>query len=410
MTGGNAAGRLGGRSTWVGRFAGLVVAAVTIAALVVWPGAGRGDAARPGPSPTPTPTPTGTPGIVTPPQSIPSDCSVGVTSQLSNWLATVPDFSTITFPAGACYRIDETLVIGQRTGLTFEGNGATFRTVTDGTESPSPRTRAHWRMLNATDITIRNLVIAGPNTLGTASGALEAQHAFEVKGGLRVTISDVEVKEVFGDAVNVTKSFGGKKGDSVPERDSEEVLVEDSDLERIGRHGISVTSARRVTLRANTLSGASRSAVDLEPTASNTPVEDVSIESNTFSGYANFMVAGAGACGSFRNITIRDNTATGGGIRIGKMNCLPRENLLVEANTVTLPTQGVGTGFLIVVNLSGMTVRNNVAILNKPGPGVFLQSGAGTLVVADNSFCGATAAVAADASGPVTQTGNIINC
>jgi hypothetical protein len=410
-TGGNTAAGLDRRPRWAGGFAVLLVAAVTIAALVVWPGADRGDAARPGPSPSPTPTPTSTtPVVVSPPSSIPSDCSVSVTSQLSNWVGTVPDYSTINFSASACYRIDETFTIRERTGLTFEGNGATFKTVTPGLEFPKPRSRSHWRLLHATDLAIKNLTVVGPNTAGSEVPHLEAQHGFEVDGGVRVTISGVTVKEVYGDGVGVARGFGTKEA-PLPPRESEDILVVNSAFERVGRQGLSVTSARRVTFRGNTLSGVQRSVVDLEPNGPGNVIEDIVIDSNIASGYDLYLVAGGGVCATtYRNISIIGNTATGSGPRVGKLACLHRENLLVEGNTITVPASDGNQGIL-VVKFSGVVVRSNVVTLNQAVPGVIFQSSVGVLLIEDNDFCGAGSVYVADAqTGPVTESGNVLDC
>jgi hypothetical protein len=411
MSGGSTSPGPDRRPRWVAGFAGFVVAAVTIPALVVWPGAGRGDAARPGPSPSPSPTSTPTPGIVTtPPASIPSDCSVSVTSQLSSWLDTVPDFSTINLASSACYRIDATLTIRERTGLTFEGNGATFRTVTSGHEFPKPRNRSHWQLLHVTDFAIKNLTIDGPNTAGWEIPSLEAQHGFEIAGGVRVSISGVTVKETYGDGVRVGRGVGTKE-DPLPSRDSEDVLVVDSTFERIGRQGFAVVSARRVTLRGNTLSGVQRSVVDIEPTGMNNVIEDIVVESNIASGYDLYLVAAGGACASvFRNISIIGNTTTGGGPRVGKDSCPHRQGLLVEGNTITVPASAGNQGMLIVKFLD-VVVRSNVVTLEESNPGVVLQVSTGVLLIENNQFCGADAVyVADDQTGAVIESGNVLSC
>lgn len=333
-----------------------------------------------------------------------------MTSELSSWLATVPDFSTITFQSGACYRIDATFTIRERTGLTFDGNGATFRTVTGGLEFAQPRTRSHWKLLQVTDLIVRNLTVQGPNAAGSEVPALEAQHGFEIDGGLRVTISNVTVRDVYGDGVNVARSFG-TKSDPVPPRDSEDVLVANSSFERIGRQGFSVTSARRVTLQGNTLSGVQRSALDIEPNGASNVIEDIVFDSNSASGYDLYLVAAGGACAStFRNITISGNTAVGAGPRVGKIGCNHRENLLIEGNTIDVPPGAANQGVL-VVKFSGVVVRGNVITLAQSVPGVSLQSSIGVILIESNAFCGAsTVYVGDEQTGPVIEEDNDIDC
>ena len=347
---------------------------------------------------------------VSPPGTIPSDCSMDVTDALQGWLDGIPDGSTIDFAAGSCYRVDGTFKVRERVGLTFVGNGATFRTVTDGTEAPNPRLRAHWRITNSDDISISNLVIDGPNTTGARNPKLEGQHGFDVGGGVRVTISGVTIREVFGDALDISASKGGRD-DPLPERDSEDVTVENSDLQLLGRHGIGITSARRVTIRNNHVDEAKRSAIDIEPFTPAAVIEDILIQSNMFLDYDNFMVAGAGSCAESRNVTIIDNVANQGGMRIGRDGCPHRLNLTVERNTITLPSSGVGLSFLIVTRYAGVTVRDNDVAVGKPGPAVVLAGSLTPLTVTGNRFCGASAAVVGDEETDlVTESGNVLSC
>ena len=409
MSGGTKALSTGHRRGPLMAAASALMVLLVAAALIVWTGPGRSDAARPLPTPTPTPTPTVPPGTFSPPPTIPADCSVSVTSQLESWLATIPNGSTIVFLPTACYRIDTIFHVWDRIGLTFEGNGATFRTVTNGTEFPGARNRSHWKVVHSTDIIIRNIVIDGPNSFGIFAPNLEAQHGFEVGGGVRVTISNVVVREVFGDGVRIAKSFG-TKAQPLPQRDSEDVLIEGSTFDKIGRQGLSIISARRVTLRGNNLISAQRSAVDIEPISGNNTVEDIVIDSNTFAGYENYMVAAGGACsGTFRNLTIIGNTATGAGPRVGKTGCV-RENLIIEGNTITVPPMAAEQGILIVA-FTGVVVRDNVVDLGESKPGVDLQAATGTILIESNHFCGASVVYVADPeTGPVTEQGNNLAC
>jgi hypothetical protein len=343
------------------------------------------------------------------PGSIPTDCSVDVTADLQSWLATVPDGSTVSFPPGACYRIDQTFVVAVRNDLTFEGNGATFRAVTDGTEQPVPRTRAHWRLNYSNDITIRDVNVDGPNTLGAGNPNLEAQHGFEIDGSVGVTLDGVSAVETYGDSVAIGPS-SGTRTNPLPFRASADVLVQNSNFQRAGRQGISVTAGSGVTLAHNVVAGAIRSAIDLEPTGVTSVVENVLIDSNTLSGYKNYMVAGGGACAPFHDITITGNTATGPGARMGN-NCAGRQNLLIQSNTVTIPAGGLGNAFVLAVKFSGVTVAQNHVIFNKAVPGVVFQGATGALTVQDNQFCGASQVYKADAqTGDVDEQNNDVNC
>ena len=76
------------------------------------------------------------------PGAIQGDCSVDVTQAIQSWIDSVPDNSVLSFGSGDCYRIDDTLELTGRNGLTFEGNGATFdATTAGGTWSRARRSR-----------------------------------------------------------------------------------------------------------------------------------------------------------------------------------------------------------------------------------------------------------------------------
>jgi len=84
----------------------------------------------------------GTP-TYTVPSTIASDCSADVTAKLASWIASVPDHATLLFGSNACYRIDGTLTLTDRAGLTLDGNGSVF----DGSAPSTDGNRAHWRLV-----------------------------------------------------------------------------------------------------------------------------------------------------------------------------------------------------------------------------------------------------------------------
>src|SRR4029078_5173276 len=67
-----------------------------------------------------------------PPSGLALDCSVDTSAALQAWIDAKPDGSVLPFPAHACYRIDKTLLMRNRHGLTFEGNGVVLKAVSAG--------------------------------------------------------------------------------------------------------------------------------------------------------------------------------------------------------------------------------------------------------------------------------------
>jgi hypothetical protein len=88
------------------------------------------------------------------PPSIAADCSIDVTQPILSWIASVPDNSVVSFGTGACYRIEATLEMTGRNGLTFEGNGSTFRSF-----NPPQDQRAIWRVIGSTNFVFRNMTV-----------------------------------------------------------------------------------------------------------------------------------------------------------------------------------------------------------------------------------------------------------
>src|SRR4051812_19178052 len=112
------------------------------------------------------------------PTSIDATGRTDATAKLNTFFNSVPDFSTITFKAGSKYRIDGTVRIVSKQGLTIVGNGALLFATTKG-----DRDRAHVRLNRSTGVTIRKLTVRGANpNAGMADSAYnpnyEAQHGF----------------------------------------------------------------------------------------------------------------------------------------------------------------------------------------------------------------------------------------
>jgi hypothetical protein len=78
------------------------------------------------------------------PADISSDGSTDVTQALLSWVASIPDESVLLFGKHACYRIEGTIELSNRTGFEFRGNGSTFRST-----SPSSDQRAMWRVIDS---------------------------------------------------------------------------------------------------------------------------------------------------------------------------------------------------------------------------------------------------------------------
>src|SRR4051812_35477005 len=74
------------------------------------------------------------------PADVADDCSTDATEAIIAWIASYPDGTRFEFGSNGCYRIEGVLEIRNRNRLTFDGNGATFRS-----EKPAQDQRAIFR-------------------------------------------------------------------------------------------------------------------------------------------------------------------------------------------------------------------------------------------------------------------------
>lgn len=238
------------------------------------------------------------PGVHRAPDSIAHDCSVDVTSEFDAWIGSVPDASTLELALGGCYRIDGSVTVRDRSGLVFEGNGATLRAGTDGNQS-----RRHLRFSGGTDLVVRDLTIRGalPNTQRGPERYREDrafQHGIELRGVAGATLEHVRVVDVYGDFVYVGRGPGGAW--------STDVTVTRSRFVGSGRQGISVTAGERIAVTDNVVRGVALTVFDLEPNTGQEGVREVRITGNTTGGAGSFFLAILGA-GPVADVTVEDN-------------------------------------------------------------------------------------------------------
>ena len=187
------------------------------------------------------------------PSDIASDCSTDATSAIVDWIDSVPDSSTLSFGTDACYRLDGTLEVTDRTGLDFEAGGATFRSPLS-----AARGRPIWQVIDSQNIRLHGMRIEGsyPNG-GKFDPALQHGHAIDVRGS-SIDIGGVTMTGVAGDCVY----FG--LGTTTPlVRSSGQ--VHDSTCLRTGRNAISVVAGNNIVVRHLKTSAIGYDVFDVEP-------------------------------------------------------------------------------------------------------------------------------------------------
>jgi hypothetical protein len=357
---------------------------------------------------------------VTIPPSIDASGRSDVSNALNAFFSQVPAGADVVFPAGGHFRVEGVLLLTNLRDVTIDGNGSEIIARTNGSAIPAPakRYRAHWPRLRehvsirrATNLSIRNLSVIGPNTGGRYDPALEGQAGFAVYASSNVTLTNVSVRQVYGDGVYIASA-------------SNLVNVAQSTIDTVGRQGISVVFASHVVLDHDHFANIARSVVDLEPAARRWSVTDVHVLSADVGNYGNFLLAAGGAGPSVSSVWIQQTHVTGGnGLAIAAGN--PRQqrrDLHIIDNTSdvagkVVQTSSPSTAVIQLTNLDGVEIVGNKQRVDGGAVAVSLDRVCG-LTFKDNQFqgasaesqivaaCGAAAPARRNGSGAKTANGN----
>lgn len=327
--------------------------------------------------------------VVTIPATIPADCSRDVTADLLAWFKSVPDSSTLRFARDGCYRVDGTIVVRNRTRLVFEGNHATFRAFTDGSELLDPtkiRTRSMWNFQASSHVTLRNAVVIGANpSAGLADAAyrprFEAQHAYLIQNTQTAVLERVEAYDVYGDFVYVGTN-------------SRNVTVRDSTFARNGRQGWTINGTN-VLFERNSISDTRRATIDMEPALPTWVARNVTVRNNTVGRGRLYFLASVGAGATIDNIRIEGNRLVG---RDMKIFVDPpkgtRSRYRIIGNTADKAVSQSGGGAFMFRDIVDLQIRNNVVPVQggRGIAGVSIGNCSG-VVITDNQFIRAAAPV-----------------
>lgn len=262
------------------------------------------------------------------PDSVDPSGETDVTSQLQALFDRVHEGQTIRFGSGARYRIERPLSLDYGRWVTIDGNGATLVTTSRGN-----RTRSHLRVRGGNDIVVRDLTIVGPHPTSGADGEgyvaeLEAQMGIDLLGVTRAEISNVEVRDVYGDFLYIGRGIRGQW--------SESIWIHDNRFDGNGRQGVAVTAGRDIVIERNVFRNVARAAIDLEPNTPEWGVENVHILDNTI-GTGRLLFLASHGNGPVNNVVVANN-------RIADNR---KFNISVEA-----PTGTRRSGFWILNNQS----------------------------------------------------------
>lgn len=332
----------------------------------------------------------------TPPASIDATGAANVTGALNAWLASVPDSSVIRFPAGARYRIEGTLLIQDRHGLTIEGGGAEFfATVTapEGLDWTATRSRSHWKIHGGSGITLREIVVRGANPNGGQAAEAynsnyEAQHGIDVWGVQGLELDRVSVTDVWGDCFYISN-------DRTTGEWSRDVWVHDSYCARNGRQGFAIDGSERVLIEGSRMEDTRRASIDLEPYNAASGMRDITIRGNAFGPTRLFwLAAGSTSAALIEDVTVEGNRLVG-----QEMNVMVRSpdrhpeirhrNIRLIGNTSD-KAFGSPVAMIRFGGIDGLEIRGNVAPVaaTQSRKAVEVTESCG-VVIEDNEFPGA---------------------
>jgi hypothetical protein len=314
--------------------------------------------------------------VVDVPKSIDATGHQDVQQALEAFIASVPNRTTVRFPAGGKYRLERTLYIRNRRNLTFDGNGATIF----ATERGNP-TRSQIVVRRGKNIIFRDINVRGVNPNGGVSeGAyvrrLETQHGFNFEGTQGGELDHVRVTDVYGDCVYI--------GRDKRKQASRDIWIHDSTCARNGRQGISVTAGENIVIERNHFNQTRRATVDLEPNAHSWRVSNVFILDNTVGPGRLLFVASHGQ-GPVDNVVISGNVLHNHDLTI---DVLPpegarRSNWVVTDNVSDTVVRHRPLRFF---DIDGLVVKNNTQRVSGDA-GLVLTDDCGTQV-AGNHFGG----------------------
>jgi hypothetical protein len=281
----------------------------------VVPNLGTAPTTQPTTAPNSTAVPTSpTTGVRTLPSSIPSDCSRNTEADITNFINSVPNGSTIQFPLNGCYKQENRIKIADKSNIVIDGNGSTFKKSSQGPNTAGGSGyNGNWLILRANNVTIKNMTAIGgfetpgPRNLGEASkdpNAVEYNAGFGVYGGDGITITKVKTRNTWGDGVVIANAA---YIDNEPEEFSKNVRVTHSDFQKTFRMCFGPTSGTGIWFEDNICRDNWYAGVDAELDLVHHPLADLHINRNTFEGFYHFGILVPVAGVDTRNIEIKGN-------------------------------------------------------------------------------------------------------
>jgi hypothetical protein len=326
-----------------------------------------------------------TSSVISPPASIADNCSTDATVALNAFFGSVPAGSTITLPANACYLVSNgptTLKLNHVTGLTIDGNGATFeqRSYENGSCNGNV-VQPVLHLTSDTNLSFNDLNIVGPANCGGSTN--EGDYGIELgqatPGNTNITFDGVNVMGVDGDGLAVMPQLGTCCGVNT------NITFKNGSMSYIGYHVFTPEGVNGLYILNNRFAD-DGNFMDMEVDANLGPSNgseptgaaqwNITVDGNTFSAGAGLTVDSLqGSCIPQTNVTISHNVvqADGGGFSMllggsGSSSCGRDTNLKIEGNDSLAPTRspcggsiasGPNCSMIEVADYANVTITGN---------------------------------------------------
>jgi hypothetical protein len=178
-----------------------------------------------------------------------------------------------TAPQGACYQVDEGVVISHPLTLV----GGTFK---DETTSTTPRGGGRFhpviQILDTSDVTLSGLTIEGTNSNGIYHPLLVGEAGVKVLSSSDVTLDGITVSDTFGDGLELVADLGHTA------RPDTNLTVNGYTTTNAGRQGMTFAEVEGATLTNVHIVSPADSGFDFESDITNLGSGDVSINDCTY--------------------------------------------------------------------------------------------------------------------------------
>jgi hypothetical protein len=127
-----------------------------------------------------------------------------VSASLTAYLQSLPPGSVFSSPSGACYQVDNGIVLYHSVTI----DGGTFKDMTDTGTGRHQNYRPIIALREADNVTLENLTVEGANTTRGFKAPRVGQAGVKIFSSAHVNITNVTATDTYGDGLEMVADFG----------------------------------------------------------------------------------------------------------------------------------------------------------------------------------------------------------